>query len=130
MLLGMGTDIASVARIEKLMSKRYGNAFVERVFTEHEISYCSRMSNSAPYYAARWALKEAFYKALPEEIQPIASWHSIELVRDENSKPYISVLDDKICAALDKKGKWQVHQSISHEREFCVATVFIELHAQ
>ena len=62
MILGIGVDIAEVDRIKRSISE--GNHFKKRVFTEVEQNYCDSIKNSAESYAARYAAKEAFFKAL------------------------------------------------------------------
>ena len=62
MILGIGVDIAEVDRIKRSISE--GNHFKKRVFTEVEQNYCDSNKNSAESYAARYAAKEAFFKAL------------------------------------------------------------------
>ena len=127
MILGIGNDIISVARLQKVFDRPTGEAFKDRVFTKAEQDYCDTMANSTPSYGARWALKEAFYKALPEDIQSIGTWKGIELVRVENSKPMVMILDPKLQEAFDSLGTVVVHHSISHEKEFCIANVTLEL---
>lgn len=125
MIVGIGNDIVDVRRIEKTLNKSHGEAFKKRVFTPNEIQYCEKMANSSPHYAARWAVKEAFYKALPEEIQPSSHWRAVEIVREEFRKPSLAVVDDELCDEFKKRG-YKVHHSISHEKEFCTAMVIIE----
>ena len=130
MILGVGTDIISVARMERVFSRSTAEAFKERVFTHSERQYCEKMSNATPYYAARWALKEAFYKALPLELQGVSSWKSIELLRQDGKKPEVVVCTEELRNALSNLGDVQIHHSISHEKEFCVAMVTLELREQ
>ena len=127
MILGIGTDIISVARLQKVFDRSAEMAFKERVFTPLEQEYCNRMANATPSYAARWALKEAFYKALPEDLQPLSSWKSIELKREEGRKPEVVIIDGKLMEALSTLGDVIIHHSISHEKEFCIAMVTLEI---
>lgn len=125
MIIGIGNDIIDVRRISKTLSKSHGEAFKRRVFTEHEIEYCDRMSNFAPHYGARWALKEAFYKALPQDLQPISHWKAIELVRSSGKKPEIRVCDESLLRSFSERGI-SVFHSVSHEKEYCTAFVVLE----
>jgi holo-[acyl-carrier protein] synthase len=84
------------------------------------------MNNNFTHFAARWAVKEAFYKALPQEIQDISGWLSIEFVNIDEKKPFIRVIDDKLAAALGNLGISKIHCSVSHEKEFCIALVILE----
>ncbi len=125
MVIGIGNDIIDVRRIVKTLGKSHGDTFKKRVFTESEIAYCDKMSNSGPHFAARWALKEAFYKALPEHLQPHSKWRSIELVREPQKKPYVSIVDDNLKKLMNDESLTLFH-SISHEKEYCTALVVIE----
>jgi holo-[acyl-carrier protein] synthase len=125
MIIGIGNDIVDARRIAKTLSKSHGDTFKKRVFTDNEIAYCERMSNSSPNFAARWALKEAFYKGLPEELQPLSHWKAIELTRGDSKKPVITICDSKLKAEFEKRGITFFH-SISHEKEYCTAVVIFE----
>ena len=63
MILGIGTDLANIERIQRALD-RFGDRFRNRVFTEHEQKRAERMQNPAAVYAKRWAAKEAWSKAL------------------------------------------------------------------
>jgi len=125
MVIGIGNDIIDVRRIVKTLGKSHGDTFKKRVFTDSEIAYCDKMANSGPHFAARWALKEAFYKALPEHLQPHSKWRSIELVREPLKKPYVSIVDDHLQQLFTDENLTLFH-SISHEKEYCTALVIIE----
>ncbi len=125
MIIGIGNDIIDVRRIEKTLAKSHGELFKRRVFSEKEIAYCGKMAASAPHFAARWALKEAFYKALPEDLQPISHWQAIELIRVSGSKPMISIIDNHLAEQFLQR-KIVVFHSISHEKEYCTAVVILE----
>lgn len=125
MILGIGNDIVDVRRIEKTLNKSHGETFKHRVFSEQEIAYCDKMAASAPHFAARWALKEAFYKALPSDLQPISHWKAIELVRIDGSKPAVAVIDPELAEQFRLRNITVFH-SVSHEKEFCTAMVVLE----
>ncbi len=126
MIVGIGTDVAEVERLEALLSKRYADRFVQRIFTEREHALCRSRRHSAASYAARWALKEAFYKALPAALQPLSSWHSIELAGTVAGKPSLVVCCPRLRAALEEAGITGIHHSISHERSVAIAYVVLE----
>jgi holo-[acyl-carrier protein] synthase len=125
MIQGVGVDIVDVRRIERLLG-RYGRAFEGRVFTEAEIGYCRRMARPAVHFSGRFAAKEAFYKALPESCQALATWRGVETLAGPGGRPRIAVVAPRLAAALSEVGVDRVHVSISHERENCVAIVFME----
>ncbi len=125
MIVGVGNDIIDVRRIDKTLKKSHGETFKRRVFTDKEIKYCDRMANSAPHFAARWAIKEAFYKALPEDIQKLSHWLAIELVRDSSKKPVINVCDEALDKIFKELGI-RIFHSVSHEKEYSSAVVILE----
>jgi holo-[acyl-carrier protein] synthase len=126
MIRGVGVDIVDIGRIERLI-ERYGDVFLKRVFTQGERAYCSAMARPAVHFAARFAVKEAFYKALPADVQPHSGWRSIETVSSERGgQPRIGVVDDTLSASLDSTGLTRMHVSISHEQKVCVAMVVLE----
>jgi len=126
MIAGIGVDICSVERMKKVLLKPHSQNFKKRVFSENEIEYCQKMGGQPAHFAARWAVKEAFYKALPEEIQEISGWQSIEFVNQDGKKPFIRIIDAKLQKALENFGVSKIHCSLSHEKEFCVAQVALE----
>ncbi|MGM0442885.1 MAG: holo-ACP synthase [Fibrobacterota bacterium] len=124
MIIGLGNDIVSVERISRLLQKQYSRRFVARVFTEHEREYSFRQADPAYRLAARWAVKEAFYKALPESLQGLARWHSVELRRD-GKKPVLNVVDGAFRSSLEDAGVMHIHHSVSHERRYAAAVVIL-----
>jgi holo-[acyl-carrier protein] synthase len=130
MILGVGTDIAAIDRIERMID-RYGDAFLRKVFTPAEIEYCSRKARPAIHFAGRWSAKEAFYKALPDRCQRRSSWKSVEIVpAPDERRPAVSVLSDLLREALAFEKISAIHVSISHEHHACVAVVVLEKGAE
>ncbi|MDR0304322.1 MAG: holo-ACP synthase [Chitinispirillales bacterium] len=126
MITGIGVDICSVERMKKVLSKPHSQNFKKKVFCESEIEYCKKMGDNPVHFAARWAIKEAFYKALPYEIQDISGWRSIEYINFEQARPFIRITDEKLSKALHSLGISKIHCSVSHEKEYCVAQVVLE----
>ena len=118
-----GTDIISVDRIKDSINE-YGETFLKRIYTDEEISYCeSRRMSRFLSYAARFAAKEAAYKALPVEG---ASWHDAEIVKLPNGKPSIRFHGKLAEVVKDMKIKEEnISVSLSHDTSFAVATVVI-----
>ena len=127
MVVGIGTDITRIARIENMLIS-HGDRFLNKVFTASEIAYCKKMANPAIHFAGRWAAKEAFYKALPASLQPRSTWKSVQIVaRNGSRKPVIDVIDPALEKALFDKGIGSIHLSISHEQAgYCIAFVIVE----
>ena len=114
MITGIGIDIIEVERVKKLAEKN--PRFLERIFTDREISYCSEKRNKYQHFAARFAAKEAFFKAIGRRI----SWREIELINLPSGKPQLEI-NSKETISFEV-----AHVSISHLAEYAVATVILE----
>ena len=107
-LINIGTDIEDVQRIARLKKNT-----LERVFTKAELDYCLASKNPAEHLAARFAAKEAVFKALPfDEI----ALKKIEVIKDEYNKPQILIHDERAKKILFKL-------SISHTKKYATAFV-------
>lgn len=115
MKVSCGTDIIEINRIKKSID-RLGNKFITTIFTEKEIEYCeSHKENKYQHYAARFALKEAIYKALSGIIEAEKlTWKNFEIINYEGGKPKIEINDERLES---------IDVSISHCKEYAVATV-------
>lgn len=106
-----GTDIIEIARIKKSIEE-LGDKFLKKIYTEKEIQYCeSKRNQKYQHYAARFAAKEAVFKAISEKT-PTIDWKSIEVENDKTGKPHI---------ILHNKEFESIEISISHCKEFAVA---------
>jgi holo-[acyl-carrier-protein] synthase len=122
MIYGIGIDIVKIERMKKVVEK-WGNRFLERVFTEGEISYCYEKKDPFLSLAVRFAAKEALIKAVGS-IDSV-SLRDIEVVNVETGKPLLKVrgkLGDFFQEQLIKN----VHLSLSHEYEYGIACVVLE----
>ena len=124
MIYGIGLDIIEVSRIEKQISSER-NRFQEILFTENEIKYCEDKKNKAQNYAARFAAKEAFLKAIGTGLRDGFSWKNIEILNDELGKPEI-VLHGKAKKIIEEKQITNIFVSLSHLKETAVAVVILE----
>lgn len=121
-----GTDIVSVDRIRNSITE-LGDTFLKRIYTDEEISYCeSRRMSKFQSYAARFAAKEAAYKALSPNVSEGVSWRDSEVIRNENGKPNI-VFHGKLKEIAESKGitAENIDVSLSHDNSFAIATVVI-----
>jgi len=126
MIKGFGIDIVDIDRIAGMIDK-YGRVFLDKVYTEAEIAFCGGMARPPVHYAGRWAIKEAFYKALPPECQHFSSWKSIEAVPGHDSRASaINVKSAELKAKMDDCGIASIFFSLSHEKTHCVAAVVLE----
>ena len=113
MVKGIGIDIIEVERIKNLAEKN--PRFLERIFTDREISYCSEKRNKYQHLAARFAVKEAFFKAIGRRI----GWREIELINLSSGKPQLEI------KSKQRFSFEETHVSISHLAEYAVATVIL-----
>ena len=114
MIIGTGIDIIEIDRIENAI-KRWGNGFIKHIFTDAEIEYAQKRKHPAQHYAARFAAKEAVYKAIGNN--PNINWKNIEILNDENGKPY--------CVFKNRFYKNKILISLSHTKNYAVANAII-----
>ena len=123
-IVSIGIDIIEVYRIRETISRT--PRFVERVFTERERDYCeSKGAAAAQSYAARFAAKEAFLKALKTGWRGKITWHDIEIVSGESGVPSLKI-EGEAKKILENLGANQIHLSLSHTTEHAVAQVILE----
>lgn len=124
MIVSIGIDIVEVYRIRETISRT--PRFVERVFTEQERDYCdAKKMAAAQSYAARFAAKEAFLKALKTGWRGRITWHDIEIVSGENNVPSLKI-QGEAQKILENLGANKVHLSLSHTAKHAVAQVILE----
>lgn len=122
MVLGVGTDIIEIERMKKAMGKE---AFLARVFTQEERSYCDgRGVGRAASYAARWAGKEAVLKAFGTGLRQ-GTLLNVEIVPDVLGAPEVH-LSGFFAALAEERGVRRIHLSLSHAREYAVAQCILE----
>ncbi|MCL2063786.1 MAG: holo-ACP synthase [Candidatus Cloacimonetes bacterium] len=139
MIFGHGIDIIEVSRIREAIKKTVG--FREKVFTENEIAYCETKKEKYQSYAARFAVKEAFMKALGTGFSKGASWKDIEVLNNPDGKPYIllygvtrdifyNIKNEKHSLRKSDKDAEniisEIYVSISHTKELAIASVILE----
>jgi len=122
MIYGIGIDLVKIERMKDVVD-RWGRKFLERVFTETEISYCYGKKNPYLSLAVRFAAKEALIKAMGFEI-PV-SLTDIEVLNAVNGKPVIKVIG-KLEDFFKEKKIRQIFLSLSHEKDYGVACVVLE----
>ncbi len=122
MIIGIGTDIAEVLRIAKGLEKK---GFREKVFSKNEIIYCETKTNKNENYAARFAAKEALFKALGTGWRGGLAFNEVEVVNDEMGKPSIQLIGET-AKIIEKRNVKSIHVSLSHTKETAIATVILE----
>jgi holo-[acyl-carrier protein] synthase len=120
-ILGIGTDIIEVARLEKAIA-RYGDKFLQRIFTHKEQAYCKKYKDAGRHFAGRFAAKEAAVKALGTGINRHVGWLDIEILNDVQGRPHLFFSE----RVLQLAGEVNVHLSLSHCRAYATACVLLE----
>jgi holo-[acyl-carrier protein] synthase len=123
MLAGLGTDLTEVERIAEKINKRSG--FKEMVFSKTEIAYCESKTNKFEHYAARFAAKEAFFKALGTGWLEGTHFNEVEITNDESGKPALVLLGET-KKTLSAWGISKILVSLSHLKTIASAVVIIE----
>ena len=120
MKIRTGVDIIEIERVKQSIEETEGR-FCERVYTQKEIEYCeSKKAQKYQHYAARFAAKEAAFKAISQLLESKfdIEWKDIEILNDENGRPYVNLLKKEIN--ID-----DIDISISHCKTYAVASVVI-----
>ena len=116
MNISCGTDIIEIDRVKSSI-ENIGEKFLSTIYTKKEIEYCeSRKAQKYQHYAARFAAKEAIFKALSTRIGARYNWTDFEVLNDENGKP-------KVFLATEISNLEDIDISISHCKTYAVATV-------
>lgn len=121
MKISTGVDIIEIDRIKQSIENTEGK-FCERVYTENEIKYCeSKKNQKYQHYAARFAAKEAVFKAISSKLQDKyeISWKDIEILNDVNGRPYVNILNE------NEKKIEDIDVSLSHCKQYAVANVVL-----
>ena len=124
MIVSIGIDIVEVYRISETIQRT--PRFVERVFTLRERAYCdAKGAAAAQSYAARFAAKEAFLKALKTGWRGKITWHDMEILNDSQGVPSLTIKGEA-QNLLENLGADKIHLSISHTTDHAVAQVVLE----
>jgi holo-[acyl-carrier protein] synthase len=124
MIVGSGIDIAEIGRIRRSV-ERYGERFLDRVYTAAEQAYCLRKRNAAESLAARFAAKEAGAKALGTGISFGVNWLEIEVVRESSGRPTLR-FHGRALEIASRLGVAHAALSLTHTGELAMASVLLE----
>jgi holo-[acyl-carrier protein] synthase len=124
MVYGIGIDLVENGRIEKIIGK-WGQKFLQRVFSDREVEYCRRHVQPSIHYGARFAAKEAFLKALGIGLGMGAKLKEIEVVRNNKGKPDI-VLSGGAKVQMGEKNITNIHLSLTHTKKYASAIILLE----
>jgi len=125
MIVGIGTDMIEISRIEQSI-EQFGERFLDRVFTPGEIAYCrQKKKHSAESFAARFAAKEAAAKALGTGISRGVSWKEIEVQRQPGGPPTLH-LSGRAGEIAEQLGIAHLSLSLTHSRDMALAVAVAE----
>lgn len=124
MIIGLGIDVIQIARFRR-ETARSGDDFLVQVLSPAELAYGATMHHPTPYHAARFAAKEALFKALGTGRRGAMSWHDVEVVHDDAGGPRI-LLRGETAREARERGVTRIHVSLTHEEEFAAAVVALE----
>jgi holo-[acyl-carrier protein] synthase len=124
MIVGSGIDLAEIDRIQRSV-ERYGQRFLDRVYTASEQAYCLRKRKSAESLAARFAAKEAGAKALGTGISHGVNWLEIEVVREAGGRPTLR-FHGRAAEFAARLSSVRVALSITHTATLAMASVVLE----
>jgi holo-[acyl-carrier protein] synthase len=124
-IVGTGIDITEVARVAASI-ERFGERFLNRVYTVGEIAYCkSKKHGAAQSFAARFAAKEAAMKAIGTGLRRGVTWHDVEVGREPGGRPTI-IFSGKAAEFAAKLGMRRVALSLTHTDQQAMAQVILE----
>ena len=124
MLYGIGVDIVKISRIKRAID-RWGDRFLEKVFTQKEIEFCNSRPRPVNTFALRFAAKEAFSKAIGLGMRQGVIWRDIEVFHHPTGKPGLR-LYGKCLDIYKESGLNNIHVTLSDEGDYGIAVVILE----
>ena len=124
MIVGIGIDLVEIDHIQRLLD-RYGDVFVQKVFTPEEIAFCSTKARPAENYAARFAAKEAALKAIGTGVQKGMGFKDVWIEREAYRAPRL-VLRRGAQSKAAELGIKRFHVSLTHTAQYAAAYVVAE----
>lgn len=123
MIEGFGVDIVEVKRI-KAAVKKFGSRFLNKIFTKRELSYCKSKGVPEQHLAARFAAKEAVYKAFGGDGKNPIAWTDVEIINDRHGKPLV-ILKGTARKLMTKRRVGQAVVSLSHTKNYAVGNCIL-----
>jgi holo-[acyl-carrier protein] synthase len=124
MVLGTGLDLVNNSRFQQFVERR-GERGLRRLFTDGELEYCLTHADPTPSLAARFAAKEAFFKALGTGMGAGGIWRDVEVVRLASGRPRL-MLHGRAAATAHELQVRTIHLSLTHTRQTAAAFVVLE----
>ena len=128
MIIGIGTDICDIRRIEQSIEK-FGDKFLNKTFTLAEQAYCDSKARPAMCYAKRFAAKEAVAKALAGRDTGALSWTSVDVKNDPSGRPFAVLTKDakaRLESLCPKNHTPNIHLSLSDDYPYATAFAIAE----
>ncbi len=125
MIIGIGIDLVDLQRFQKRLSPE----LIEELFLPAEIAYCRTQHHNEENYAARFAAKEATFKALGAGLEQGLRWHDVEVCKKETGAVFLS-LSGLAAKLARQKNLSKSHVSLSHSRQNAIAMVVLETTSQ
>ena len=123
MIEGFGVDIVEVKRI-KAAVKKFGARFLNKIYTKRELAYCKKKGMPEQHLAARFAAKEAVYKAFGGDGKNPIAWTDIEIINDRHGKPDV-VLKGTAKRLMAKRRVKKAVVSLSHTKNYAVGNCIL-----
>ena len=124
MITGIGIDVIQNERIRDSI-QRFGDRFLNRIYTEGEMEYCRKCAQPEIHYAARFAAKEAAFKALGTGWAAGVKWKDVEVVKLPSGKPELHLYGEALTRATSAGAK-QFYVSLTHDQSVSCAVVILE----
>ncbi len=124
MIAGIGIDVIQNERIRESI-QRFGDRFLNRIYTEGEIAYCKKCADPGIHYAARFAAKEAAFKAIGTGWAAGVTWRDVEVERLNSGKPELHLYGSALGKATDM-GVKRFFVSLTHDQLISCAVVILE----
>ena len=129
MIVGHGIDLIDIRRVEKTINK-FGNRFINRIFTKGEIIRSDKRNKRIESYAKRFAAKEACSKALGTGFRSGVYWRDIEVVNEKSGKPILKLTGGaykRLKKIIPNDNNYNISLSITDDYPWAQANVIIEV---
>ncbi|NCQ17468.1 MAG: holo-[acyl-carrier-protein] synthase [Ignavibacteria bacterium CG_4_8_14_3_um_filter_37_9] len=124
MVIGIGIDIIEIDRIKESVDK-FGDHFLNKIFTQNELEYCLSKANKYQHLAARFAAKEAVSKALATGWNNDFNWKSVEISNEPTGEPIVK-LTGKLANFLGEEKELKITMSHSNNYVTCFAIIYLK----
>jgi len=123
-VIGIGIDIIEIDRIKESVDK-FGDHFLNKIFTQNELEYCLSKANKYQHLAARFAAKEAVSKALATGWNNDFNWKSVEISNEPTGEPIVK-LTGKLANFLGEEKELKITMSHSNNYVTCFAIIYLK----